>query len=151
MAPTLRPAAYPGRVAADAGIGERIAAWFAAGHRPVPWRAPDFPAWGLLGSEFRLQPTPAARVIPRLTAWLERWPSPAALAAVPPGEAVRAWDRLGYPRRALNLHAAAVAITEQHGGEVPADVEALLAPPGVCAFTDRAVAAADIGAILPAS
>lgn len=149
MAPTLRPAAYPGRVAADAGIGERIAAWFAAGHRPLPWRAPDFPAWGVLVSEFMLQQTPVARVIPRLTAWLERWPTPAALAAVPPGEAVRAWDRLGYPRRALNLHAAAVAITEQHGGEVPADVEALLALPGVGPYTARAVAAFAYGARVP--
>jgi A/G-specific adenine glycosylase len=87
-----------------------------------------------------LQQTPVARVIPRLEAWLERWPTPRDLASVPPGEAVRAWDRLGYPRRALNLHAAAVAITERHGGVVPADVDALLALPGVGDYTARAVA-----------
>ena len=63
------------------------------------------------------------------------------LAAVPPGEAVRAWDRLGYPRRALALHGAAVTITEQHGGQVPDDVDALLALPGVGPYTARAVAA----------
>ena len=133
----------------DAGIGERVAAWFAAGHRPLPWRAPDFPAWGVLVSEFMLQQTPVARVIPRLEEWLTRWPAPADLAAVPPGEAVRAWDRLGYPRRALNLHAASVVITQRHGGEVPADVEALLALPGVGPYTARAVAAFAYGIRVP--
>ncbi|GMA92237.1 hypothetical protein GCM10025869_27660 [Homoserinibacter gongjuensis] len=112
------------------GVGERVASWFAAGHRPLPWRAADFPAWGVLVSEFMLQQTPVARVIPRLEEWLARWPTPALLASEPPGEAVRAWDRLGYPRRALNLHAASVAITERHGGVVPADVDELLALPG---------------------
>jgi A/G-specific adenine glycosylase len=120
---------------------ERIAGWYSAGHRDLPWRHPEFSAWGILVSEFMLQQTPVARVIPRLEEWLARWPTPAALAAVPPGEAVRAWDRLGYPRRALNLHAAATAIAEQHGNEVPSDVDALLALPGVGAYTARAVAA----------
>jgi A/G-specific adenine glycosylase len=71
---------------------------------------------------------------------LRRWPDPAALAAVPSGEAVRAWNRLGYPRRALYLHAAAVAITEFHSGAVPRDLDALLALPGVGDYTARAVA-----------
>jgi A/G-specific adenine glycosylase len=88
-----------------------------------------------------LQQTPVARVIPRLEEWLIRWPTPADLAAVPSGEAVRAWDRLGYPRRALNLHAAAVAITERHGGVVPHDVDELLALPGIGDYTARAIAA----------
>ena len=87
-----------------------------------------------------LQQTPVARVIPHLEAWLERWPTPADLAAVPPGEAVRAWAILGYPRRALWLHAAAVEITERHGGVVPDDVDALLALPGIGDYTARAVA-----------
>ncbi|RQP13144.1 MAG: A/G-specific adenine glycosylase [Microbacteriaceae bacterium] len=133
----------------DAGIGERVASWFAAGHRPLPWRAPGFPAWGVLVSEFMLQQTPVARVVPRLEEWLARWPTPADLAAVPPGEAVRAWDRLGYPRRALNLHAASVAIVERHGGEVPSDVDALLALPGVGPYTARAVAAFACGVRVP--
>lgn len=129
------------------GIGDRaaladdIADWYASSHRDLPWRAGDFSAWGVLISEFMLQQTPVARVIPRLAEWLERWPTPADLAAVPPGEAVRAWDRLGYPRRALNLHGAAVAITERHRGQVPSDVDALLALPGVGPYTARAVAA----------
>ncbi|MCS0500752.1 A/G-specific adenine glycosylase [Protaetiibacter mangrovi] len=134
---------------ADAAIGERVAAWFASGHRPLPWRAPGYPAWGVLVSEFMLQQTPVARVIPRLAEWLARWPAPADLAAVPAGEAVRAWDRLGYPRRALNLHAASVAITERHGGIVPSDVDALLALPGVGPYTARAVAAFAYGIRVP--
>src|SRR5690606_27155832 len=99
-----------------------------------------FPAWGTLVSEFMLQQTPVARVIPRLAEWLERWPTPADLAKVPAGEAVRAWANLGYPRRALWLHQAAVEITERHGGVVPDDVDALLALTGVGDYTARAVA-----------
>jgi A/G-specific adenine glycosylase len=114
--------------------------WFRANQRELPWRARDFPAWGILVSEIMLQQTPVARVIPRLEQWLERWPTPAALAAAAPGDAVRAWERLGYPRRALNLHAAAVAITERHGGVVPGDVDELLALPGIGHYTARAVA-----------
>jgi len=126
-----------------------VADWYAAGHRELPWRRPDYPAWGILMSEFMLQQTPVARVIPRLAEWLERWPSPADLAAVPPGEAVRAWDRLGYPRRALNLHAAATAIAERHGNRVPSDVDELLALPGVGPYTARAVAAFAYGVRTP--
>jgi A/G-specific adenine glycosylase len=81
------------------------------------------------------------RVIPRLIEWLDRWPTPAALAAVPPGEAVRAWASLGYPRRALWLHACAVAITDSYGGVVPSHVAELITLPGVGAYTARAVAA----------
>jgi len=101
---------------------------------------PGFTAWGTLVSEFMLQQTPVVRVIPRLEEWLERWPTPADLAASSPGDAVRAWASLGYPRRALNLHAAAVAITDRHGGVVPEDVPSLLALPGIGDYTARAVA-----------
>lgn len=132
-----------------AQTGERVADWYAAGHRELPWRHPDYPAWGILISEFMLQQTPVARVIPRLAEWLARWPTPADLAAVPPGEAVRAWDRLGYPRRALNLHGAAVAISERHGNRVPSDVDELLALPGVGPYTARAVAAFAYGVRTP--
>jgi len=88
-----------------------------------------------------LQQTPVARVIPRLEEWLARWPTPGALAAVPASEAVRAWASLGYPRRALWLHAAAVRITDHHGGVVPNDVATLLELTGVGDYTARAVAA----------
>ncbi|MFU8945797.1 A/G-specific adenine glycosylase [Mycetocola zhadangensis] len=122
-------------------IPARVADWFAENRRDLPWRDPGFPAWGTLVSEFMLQQTPVARVIPRLAEWLERWPTPQALASVPAGEAVRAWANLGYPRRALWLHAAAVQITERHGGVVPHNVDDLLALTGVGDYTARAVAA----------
>ncbi len=118
-----------------------VSEWFQREGRDLPWRRPGFGAWGILVSEVMLQQTPVVRVIPRLEEWLERWPSPADLAAVPAGEAVRAWHRLGYPRRALRLHGAAVAITERHGGIVPESVEELLALPGIGDYTARAVAA----------
>ena len=123
-----------------ASIAPAVSEWFVAHGRDLPWRRPGFSAWGTLVSEFMLQQTPVVRVIPRLEAWLLRWPTPADLAASPSGDAVRAWDRLGYPRRALNLHAAAVAITERHSGVVPHDVDELLALPGVGDYTARAVA-----------
>src|SRR5690349_14406072 len=96
-------------------------------------------------SEFMLQQTPVTRVLPVYEAWLERWPTPAALAAEPSGEAVRAWGRLGYPRRALRLHACAVAITEHHDGAVPDSHDALLALPGVGDYTAAAVASFAFG------
>lgn len=128
-----------------AAVAGPVVAWFREHGRALPWREPGFPAWGILVSEVMLQQTQVSRVIPRLEQWLDRWPTPAALAADNPGEAVRAWDRLGYPRRALALHAAAVAITEHHGGAVPADVDALLALPGVGDYTARAVASFAFG------
>jgi len=118
-----------------------VSDWFVREGRELPWRRDGFGAWGILVSEIMLQQTPVVRVIPRLEEWLERWPTPADLAAVPSGEAVRAWHRLGYPRRALNLHAAAVAITQRHGGVVPRSVGELLTLPGVGDYTARAVAA----------
>lgn len=114
--------------------------WFAHHARPLPWRERDCTPWGVMVSEFMLQQTPVARVLEPWRAWLERWPTPAALAAEPAGEAVRAWGRLGYPRRALRLHAAAVAITERHGGRVPTDHAELLALPGVGEYTAAAIA-----------
>ena len=121
-------------------ISPAVNAWFRANGRDLPWRRPGFTAWGTLVSEIMLQQTPVARVVPRLEQWLERWPTPRDLAASPASEAVRAWERLGYPRRALALHAAAVAITERHGGVVPEDVPSLLALPGIGDYTARAVA-----------
>ena len=121
-------------------IAPNLNEWFLANARDLPWRRPGFTAWGTLVSEFMLQQTPVVRVIPRLSEWLDRWPTPSDLAAVPPGDAVRAWASLGYPRRALNLHACAVAIDELHGGVVPENVDELLALPGVGPYTARAVA-----------
>ncbi|GAA0579892.1 A/G-specific adenine glycosylase [Kribbella sandramycini] len=119
--------------------------WYDANARVLPWRDPAASPWAVMVSEFMLQQTPVARVLPAYERWLERWPTPADLAAEPPGEAVRAWDRLGYPRRALRLHAAAQAIVERHGGEVPSDHADLLALPGVGTYTAAAIASFAFG------
>ena len=117
-----------------------VLGWYQEHARDLPWRTQGVSPWGVMVSEFMLQQTPVKRVLPVWTTWLERWPTPAALAADAPGEAVRLWGRLGYPRRALRLHGAATAITELHGGEVPDDHAALLALPGVGEYTAAAVA-----------
>ncbi|GAA4685522.1 A/G-specific adenine glycosylase [Streptomyces chumphonensis] len=114
--------------------------WFDAHARDLPWRRPEAGAWGVMVSEFMLQQTPVNRVLPVYEQWMERWPRPADLAKETPGEAVRAWGRLGYPRRALRLHGAALAIAERHGGDVPSEHAQLLALPGVGEYTAAAVA-----------
>ncbi|MEU4824098.1 A/G-specific adenine glycosylase [Actinomadura sp. NPDC023710] len=124
----------------DSAYTAPILDWYNANARDLPWRAPDATPWGVLVSEIMLQQTPVSRVLPVWDAWTTRWPTPAALAAEPSGEAVRAWGRLGYPRRALRLHAAARAITERHGGDVPTSHADLLALPGIGAYTAAAVA-----------
>jgi A/G-specific adenine glycosylase len=119
--------------------------WYDATARDLPWRRPGTSPWGVLVSEVMLQQTQVSRVVPVWTAWLDRWPTPAALAAGAAGDAVRAWGRLGYPRRALRLHAAAAAIVARHGGEVPADLGDLRGLPGIGEYTARAVAAFAFG------
>ena len=119
--------------------------WYAEHARDLPWRRPDASPWSVLVSELMLQQTPVDRVLPVHDAWLERWPTPAALAAEPAGEAVRAWGRLGYPRRALRLHAAAVEIVERYAGQVPDGYDELLTLPGVGDYTAAAVASFAFG------
>jgi A/G-specific adenine glycosylase len=119
---------------------EPVLGWYAASARDLPWRAPGVSPWAVLVSEIMLQQTPVSRVLPAYRAWLERWPTPAALAADPPGEAVRQWGRLGYPRRALRLHETATIVTGEHGGELPSTRDELLALPGIGAYTAAAVA-----------
>ncbi|WP_017578772.1 HhH-GPD family protein [Nocardiopsis valliformis] len=117
-----------------------VLAWYESNARDLPWRTPDASPWSVLVSEIMLQQTPVVRVLPAWEAWMERWPTPAHLAKEPSGEAVRMWNRLGYPRRALRLHACAVAITEEHDGQVPDDHATLLSLPGIGAYTAAAVA-----------
>ncbi len=121
-------------------LHEAVLTWYAAHARDLPWRTPGTSPWAVLVSEVMLQQTPVARVEPVWRAWMDRWPTPAALAAASPAEVIRAWGKLGYPRRALRLREAAVALTERHGGAVPADVAALEALPGIGTYTARAVA-----------
>lgn len=123
-----------------AALHHAVLEWFDAHARDLPWRRPEAGAWSVMVSEFMLQQTPVARVLPVHEAWLERWPTPSALAAEPTGEAVRMWGRLGYPRRALRLHAAATVIAEEHDDVVPDSYDALLALPGVGDYTAAAIA-----------
>ncbi|MFN8078505.1 MAG: A/G-specific adenine glycosylase [Kineosporiaceae bacterium] len=125
---------------ADHPLHAPVLAWYAVGARDLPWRDPECSPWGVLVSEVMLQQTPVARVLPAWQRWIERWPTPASLAADAVGEAIRAWDRLGYPRRAVRLHEAATAIVARHRGEVPDDLEQLLALPGIGSYTAAAVA-----------
>ncbi|MGJ0386226.1 A/G-specific adenine glycosylase [Paenarthrobacter nicotinovorans] len=127
------------------GLHDALDQWFSRTARDLPWREPDCSPWGILVSEVMLQQTPVVRVLPVWLDWMERWPTPARLAAEPSGEAVRHWGRLGYPRRALRLHAAAVAIREQHDGKVPDTYPELLGLPGVGSYTAAAVAAFAFG------
>ncbi|WZH37008.1 MAG: A/G-specific adenine glycosylase [Microbacterium enclense] len=122
------------------GLAAPLIAWYRDAARDLPWRREGFGAWGTLVSEFMLQQTPVTRVIPHLEAWLARWPTPSDLAASPAGDAVTQWANLGYPRRALWLHRAAVEIRDRHEGIVPRDVDALLALTGIGDYTARAVA-----------
>jgi A/G-specific adenine glycosylase len=124
----------------ESSLHEPVLRWYADHQRDLPWRRPEASAWSVLVSELMLQQTPVARVLPVHEAWLERWPTPADLAAEPTGEAVRAWGRLGYPRRALRLHGAAVAIVERHDGVVPDAYDDLIDLPGVGDYTAAAVA-----------
>lgn len=121
-------------------VVDRVLDWYGDHARDLPWRRPEATAWEIMVSEFMLQQTPVARVLEPWRQWIDRWPTPPDLAAAPAGEAVRAWGRLGYPRRALRLHRAAEAITELHGGNVPSDHAELLALPGVGAYTAAAIA-----------
>jgi A/G-specific adenine glycosylase len=124
---------------------EAVLSWYSAHQRDLPWRGPAASPWAVLVSEVMLQQTPVARVLPAYHAWLRRWPTPAALAAAPAGEAVRQWGRLGYPRRALRLHAAARILDRQYGGEVPAGHADLLGLPGIGSYTAAAVASFAFG------
>src|SRR5690606_27565719 len=119
--------------------------WYAVARRDLPWRHRDCSPWGVLVSEVMLQQTPVARVLPVWTRWMTLWPTPTALAAASPGEAVREWGRLGYPRRALRLHAAATAIRDEHDGEVPGEEGTLRTLPGIGDYTAAAVAAFAFG------
>ena len=128
-----------------APLPARVLAWYDDHARDLPWRDPSASPWAVMVSEFMLQQTPVSRVLPVYEQWLERWPAPADLAAVPAGEAVRAWGRLGYPRRALRLHAAATEIRRHHEGQVPDSYDDLLALPGVGDYTAAAIASFAFG------
>ncbi len=114
--------------------------WFDNAERDLPWRADGVTPWQILVSEFMLQQTPVARVLPIWPDWVERWPTPSATAAATPADVLRAWGKLGYPRRAKRLHECATVIARDFADVVPDDVEALEQLPGIGGYTARAVA-----------
>ena len=123
--------------------------WYDEFQRDLPWRRPGTSAWQVLVSEFMLQQTPVARVDPIWRDWVARWPTPSATAAASAADVLRAWGKLGYPRRAKRLHECATVIAEEHGDVVPDDVDALLALPGVGTYTARAIACFAYGKRVP--
>ncbi|WP_407341250.1 A/G-specific adenine glycosylase [Pengzhenrongella phosphoraccumulans] len=139
--PLARPSTAPTDARDPDDVRAAISAWFVAHARDLPWRRPDRTAWGVLVSEVMLQQTPVVRVLPAWTDWMDWWPTPADLAAASTADVLRAWGRLGYPRRALRLQECARTITERHGGAVPRTEVELLALPGVGAYTAAAVIA----------
>jgi A/G-specific adenine glycosylase len=126
-------------------LPEAVVDWYREHARDLPWRVPGRTPWGVLVSEVMLQQTSVARVEPVWREWMRRWPEASRLAAEQPGEAIRAWGRLGYPRRALRLHTAAQAIVDHHDGQVPAAYDALRALPGIGVYTAAAVASFAFG------
>jgi A/G-specific adenine glycosylase len=123
--------------------------WYAREQRDLPWRRKGVTAWQILVSEFMLQQTPVARVEPIWRDWVTRWPTPSATAAASAAEVLRAWGKLGYPRRAKRLHECAITIAAEHGDVVPDDVATLLTLPGIGTYTARAVACFAYGQRVP--
>jgi len=123
--------------------------WYSTHQRDLPWRAEGISAWQILISEVMLQQTPVARVIPAWQAWCERWPDAHSLSEASLGEVLSQWNRLGYPRRAKNMHQTAQIVAKDYGGELPRDVEALETLPGIGTYTARAIACFAYGVPVP--
>jgi A/G-specific adenine glycosylase len=121
-------------------IVHQLIEWYAREQRVLPWRTPGVTPWQILVSEFMLQQTPVARVEPVWVSWVQRWPTPSATAAASAADVLRAWGKLGYPRRAKRLHECAMVIATEYDDAVPSDVETLLTLPGIGAYTARAIA-----------
>ncbi|OZC46921.1 MULTISPECIES: A/G-specific adenine glycosylase [Nocardiaceae] len=126
-----------------------LLSWFDAEERDLPWRRPGVTAWQILMSEIMLQQTPVSRVAPIWEEWVRKWPVPSKMAASSQAEVLRAWGKLGYPRRALRLHECASVLASEHGDVVPDDVDTLLGLPGIGAYTARAVACFAYGRRVP--
>lgn len=126
-------------------VQTQLITWFSKNARPLPWREPHATPWHIMVSEFMLQQTPVSRVLPVYTQWIKTWPTPSALASAPQAEVLRAWGRLGYPRRALRLHAAAIVIDKDFDDVVPQTYEELISLPGVGDYTASAILAFAFG------
>ena len=130
-------------------VARRLLTWFDASHRDLPWRRTRNP-YRILLAEYLLQRTRVASGIPYYERFLARFPDVASLAAASEQDALRAWEGLGFYRRARSLHAAARAIAERHGGRIPSDVASLAELPGIGPYTAGAVASIAFGARVPA-
>jgi A/G-specific adenine glycosylase len=143
-----RPAVGPVAALAPAeraALRVAVLAWFARHGRELEFRAGRRPdPWGVLVSEVMAQQTQVSRVARCWPAFMAAFPTAAAAAAAAPADVIREWRGLGYNRRALGLHRAAVAIVAA-GGSVPGNVAALEALPGIGPYTARAVAAIAFG------
>jgi A/G-specific adenine glycosylase len=128
---------------------DELLEWYDRSRRDLPWREPGVSAWQILVSEFMLQQTPVTRVLPIWPDWVRRWPTPSATAAASAADVLRAWGKLGYPRRAKRLHECATVIARHYGDVVPDDVDTLLTLPGVGSYTARAVACFAYGQRVP--
>jgi A/G-specific adenine glycosylase len=126
-------------VADGARVQAALLEWFARDGRDLPWRRTRDP-YAILVAEVMLQQTQVDRVIPKYHAWLERFPTLPDLAAASRADAIRAWQGLGYNRRAVRLHAIACQVVDECAGELPRSVDGLLRLKGVGRYTAGAVA-----------
>jgi A/G-specific adenine glycosylase len=134
------PAAPATTAVAHEPMVDALHTWGDAVRRDLPWRRTRDP-WAVLVSEAMLQQTQVARVVDRFAPFLERFPTPSAMAASSLGDVLDAWAGLGYYRRARDLHRTATAVVTRHGGALPATLDGLLALPGIGPYTARAVLA----------
>lgn len=128
---------------------DALLTWYRSQARDLAWRRPGVTAWQILMSEIMLQQTPVARVAPIWEQWVERWPVPSLMAASSQADVLRAWGKLGYPRRAMRLHECAGVLALEHNDDVPSDVTTLLSLPGIGDYTARAIACFAYGQRVP--
>jgi len=128
-----------------ARIASRLEAWYAREGRDLPWRRRRDDPYAVWVSEAMLQQTRVETVLGRYGAFLDRFPDLASLAAAPEDAVLKAWEGLGYYRRARLLHAGARAVVEHAGGRLPDTVEGLRALPGFGPYMAGAVASIAFG------
>jgi len=126
-------------------VRRRLLPWFARHARDLPWRAEPRDPYAVWISEIMLQQTRVDTVIPYFRRFLKRFPNPAALADAPPQDVLKLWEGLGYYTRARQIHKMAERLVREHGGQLPADPDALAALPGLGPYTTAAIASFAFG------
>ncbi len=130
-------------------VRSRLLAWYDANRRDLPWRRTDDP-YRIFVAEYLLQRTRIASGTPYYERFLERFPTVRDLAAASLDDVLAVWEGLGFYGRARNLHAAARAIAERHGGQIPRSFEEIESLPGIGPYTAGAVASIAFGVPVPA-